>query len=128
LVEARDYEQYLPSVEWVGYAGVRDATTTSLRVRTASEPQLPPWEDMVEIRYGVAPAYWGRGIARSAAEAVMQWAVAERGVRRFIAETELANARSGSVLKKMGFCLSGTNYFEEPSEVEWERVFTRADC
>ncbi|KAI9148835.1 acyl-CoA N-acyltransferase [Paramyrothecium foliicola] len=115
-------QQKWQAIEWVGYAGVRDATTTSMRRRAADELPLPPWEEMVEIRYGVAPDYWGRGIARSAGEAVMQWAVAERGVTRFIAETERANARSGSVLKKMGFSLSGTEYWEEPSEVEWERI------
>jgi RimJ/RimL family protein N-acetyltransferase len=108
-------------IEWVGYAGVRDATTTSLRKRDDDEALLPPWEEMVEIRYGVSPECWGRGIARGAAEAIMQWAASHKGVKRFIAETERANVRSGKVLEKMGFSLSGTNYWEEPSEVEWER-------
>lgn len=53
---------------------------------------------------------WGTGIARIAAKAVMQWAVVERGVRRFIAETERENSRSGRVLEKLGFTISGTDY------------------
>jgi RimJ/RimL family protein N-acetyltransferase len=109
-------------IEWVGYAGIRDATTTSLPPRTASEPALPPWREMIELRYGVAPAYWGKGLAREAAEAVMQWGASESGVKRFIAETERENTRSGRVLEKMGFRESGTGYWKEPGEVEWERV------
>jgi len=42
----------------------------------------------------------------------MEWAVVERGVRRFIAETERDNSRSGRVLEKLGFTMSGTNYCE----------------
>ncbi|KAF2183498.1 acyl-CoA N-acyltransferase [Zopfia rhizophila CBS 207.26] len=114
--------QSLDAVEWVGYAGVRDATTTSMPAQTADDLPLPPWQEMIELRYGVAPEYWGQGIAREAAEAIMQWAVSERGVRRFIAETENGNTRSGRVLEKMGFKPSGTEYWREPSEVEWERI------
>lgn len=109
------------SVEWLGYAGVRDATTTSLPPRDASDAPLPPWEEMIELRYGVAPACWGQGVAREAAEAVMQWAATERGVKRFVAETEKENARSGRVLEKMGFKKSGTGYWKDKDEVEWER-------
>ena len=120
IVEAED--RFLKGVEWVGYAGVRDATTTSMPERVHGDPELPPWQEMVELRYGVAPEYWGKGIARSAAEAVVQWAVSERGVKRFIAETEKENVRSGRVLEKVGFKLSGTDYWKELSEVEWERI------
>ncbi|RYN99248.1 hypothetical protein AA0120_g2049 [Alternaria tenuissima] len=113
--------QTLDDIEWLGYVGVRDATTTSLPSRNASDAPLPPWEEMVELRYGVAPSCWGQGVAREAAEAVMQWAATERGVKRFIAETEKENARSGRVLEKMGFKKSGTQYWKDEDEVEWER-------
>lgn len=116
------HTQSLNEVEWVGYAGVRDATTTSLPDRTADDEPLPPWQEMVELRYGVHGNYWGKGVAAEAARAVMQWAASEKGVRRFIAETEKTNTRSGKVLQKMGFRESGTGYWKEPSEVEWERV------
>jgi RimJ/RimL family protein N-acetyltransferase len=42
-------------------------------------------------------------------------------VKRFIAETEKENARSGRVLEKMGFKKSGTGYWKDEDEVEWER-------
>ncbi|KAH9221182.1 hypothetical protein DL95DRAFT_519600 [Leptodontidium sp. 2 PMI_412] len=112
----------LDNVDWIGYAGVRDASTTSMPPRASDDPLLPPWQEMVELRYGVAQKFWGLGIARIAAEAVMQWAVIERGVRRFIAETERDNSRSGRVLEKLGFVLSGTDYWKEPGEIEWERI------
>ncbi|PYI13455.1 hypothetical protein BO99DRAFT_396773 [Aspergillus violaceofuscus CBS 115571] len=112
----------LDAIEWVGYAGVRDGTTTSIPPREAGDAPLPPWTEMVEVRYGVAPEHWGRGIAAEAAAAVMRWAVAARGVRRFIAETERPNARSARALEKLGFRRSGTGYWKEPGEVEWELV------
>jgi hypothetical protein len=112
----------LETVEWVGYAGVRDATTTSMPDRTEDDEPLPQWREMIELRYGVHGDYWGKGIAGEAARAVMQWAASERRVKRFIAETEKTNARSGKVLEKMGFRQSGTGYWKEPSELEWERV------
>lgn len=121
LLAGRDYKCF-NEVEWVGYAGVRDATTTSLPSREAEEPSLPPWYEMVEIRYGFSPEFWGRGIAKEASEAVIQWSIKERGVKRFIAETERDNQRSARLLQKLGFALSGTNYWKEPSEVEWELV------
>ncbi|KAI9037474.1 GNAT family N-acetyltransferase [Aspergillus affinis] len=112
----------LDQVKWVGYAGVRDATTTSLPPREVDDPSLPPWDEMVELRYGLAPDFWGRGIAKEAAEAIMQWAVNERGVKRFIAETERGNVQSARLLQKLGFVESGTEYWKEPSEVEWAMV------
>ncbi|KAF9698097.1 hypothetical protein EKO04_003537 [Ascochyta lentis] len=114
--------QVLNHVEWVGYAGVRDATTTSMPDPAADDEPLPPWQEMIELRYGVHGDYWGKGVAGEAARAVMQWAASERGVKRFIAETEKTNTRSGQVLQKMGFSQSGTNYWKEPSELEWEKV------
>lgn len=116
------YAKELQDVAWVGYAGVRDATTTSIPAPEEGDAPLPPWEEMVELRYGVSGDYWGKGIAGEAARAVMQWAGSEKGVRRFIAETERTNVRSGRVLGKMGFRESGTRYWKEDSEVEWERV------
>ena len=129
IVEKEDYlklvgndHQFLHDVQWVGYAGVRDATTTSMPNQKPEDPELPPWQEMIELRYGVTPEYWGEGYARAAAEAIMQWAASERDVKRFIAETERENMRSGRVLAKLGFHLNGTNYWKEPSEIEWERV------
>ncbi|KAJ6125705.1 hypothetical protein N7523_003325 [Penicillium sp. IBT 18751x] len=112
----------LDPIEWIGYAGVRDATTTSLPKRGVNDSTFPPWNEMVELRYGLSPKFWGSGFAKEAAEAVMQWAVNERGVKRFIAETERENQQSARLLGKLGFVKSGTDYWKEPSEVEWELI------
>jgi RimJ/RimL family protein N-acetyltransferase len=77
---------------------------------------------MVEVRYGISPQFWGKGFAKEAANAVMQWSVDERGVKRFIAETERENSRSATVLQKLGFVPSNTTYWKEPNEMEWECV------
>ena len=129
IIEGDEFErivgskgQHLVDAQWAGYAGVRDGTTTSIPERDAHDPPLPPWQEMIEVRYGVAPEFWGKGIEQPATEAVMQWAITEKGVKRFIAETERENVRSGKVLKKLGFRESGTDYWKEPSEIEWERV------
>ncbi|KAJ5474223.1 Acyl-CoA N-acyltransferase [Penicillium sp. IBT 31633x] len=113
---------HLADLQWVGYAGVRDATTTSMPQRESEDPALPPWTEMIEVRYGVSPKLWGQGIAHEAIMGVMRWSVAEKGVKRFIAETEKENSRSANVLQKLGFTRSDTNYWKEPSELEWECV------
>jgi RimJ/RimL family protein N-acetyltransferase len=125
IVEGQEWEdlvhkRFWEEVEWVGYAGVRDATPR-LPEREDGDPPLPSWLEMIELRYGVSPEHWGKGIAPEAARGIMAWAVAERGVRRFIAETEKLNARSGSILGKLGFVASGTDYWKDPLEMEWER-------
>lgn len=117
-------EDFWSTIQWVGYAGVRDAVSSkSMPSELAASPSLPPWEEMVEIRYGCQPASWGKGYATEAARAVMAWAVQERGTRRFIAETEKENTGSGKVLGKLGFVARAENeYWGEESEIEWEMV------
>lgn len=46
------------NIDWVGYAGVRDASSTSMPPRASDEPPLPPWQEMVELRYGVAQKWY----------------------------------------------------------------------
>lgn len=113
---------HLAASQWAGYAGVRDATTTSMPQREPEDPALQPWTEMIEVRYGVSPKFWGQGIAHEAIKGVMRWSVDEKGVKRFIAETERENSRSAKVLQKLGFTHSGTNYWKEPSGLEWECV------
>ena len=58
---------------------------------------------MVEIKYGLAPAFWGRGYVPEGTRAVQEWGVERWGVRRFIGVTEGGNERSAGVLKKLGY-------------------------
>ncbi|KAL4935302.1 hypothetical protein BDV06DRAFT_207282 [Aspergillus oleicola] len=107
----------LQNIQWIGYAGVREP---SLPPRGPADPTLRSWDEMCELRYGIAPEFWGRALARDAAGAVLSWSSTTKGVKRFIAETENRNERSARLLRKLGFLPSGTGYSKEPSETEWE--------
>jgi RimJ/RimL family protein N-acetyltransferase len=67
----------------------------------------PPDSDgVVEIRYGVAPAARGQGLATEACAALTAWLRAQPGVRRVAASTHAAgNPASRRVLEKCGFHL-----------------------
>ncbi|KEQ90667.1 hypothetical protein AUEXF2481DRAFT_33755 [Aureobasidium subglaciale EXF-2481] len=101
-VEVDDVEAF-DHVYWIGYVGLRDATTTSMPNEETSVPSERDWKEMIELRYGFHPDFWGKGYGTEAARAVMRWGETSRGAERFIAETEKANVGSGKVLSKLGF-------------------------
>ncbi|KAI5207020.1 hypothetical protein E4T39_02058 [Aureobasidium subglaciale] len=112
----------LVNVHWIGYVGLRDATTTSMPKEETSVPSKRDWKQMVELRYGFHPDVWGKGYGTEAAKAVMGWGETKRGVGRFIAETEEANVGSGRVLRKLGFSdLEGEIIWGMEGTKEWER-------
>jgi RimJ/RimL family protein N-acetyltransferase len=108
------YGLNLQEVQWIGYAGIRDATTTSMPAEASSQPTTHPWTQMIELRYGFHPSYWSKGYGTEAARAIMGWCEQSFGVQRFIAETEAENKGSARILGKLGFVgMQGTK--------EWER-------
>ncbi|THZ74653.1 hypothetical protein D6C85_03346 [Aureobasidium pullulans] len=106
--------QRLEDVRWIGYVGIRDATTTSMLNEPTAVSSTRGWQEMIELRYGFHPDAWGKGFGTEAAKAVMTWGQQEKGVQRFIAETERENKGSGGVLGKLGF-----TEIEEGTEVIW---------
>ncbi|KEQ78388.1 hypothetical protein M438DRAFT_285826 [Aureobasidium pullulans EXF-150] len=112
IVEAE--VQRLEDVRWIGYVGIRDATTTSMLNELTAVPSIRGWQEMVELRYGFHPDAWGKGFGTEAAKAVMGWGQQEKGVQRFIAETERENKGSGGVLGKLGF-----TEIDERTEIVW---------
>ncbi|MDB5747594.1 MAG: family acetyltransferase [Massilia sp.] len=58
--------------------------------------------DDVDIGYGFASAYWGKGYAHEAASAVLAYAVEELGVKRIVATVRAGNAPSIALLNKLG--------------------------
>jgi RimJ/RimL family protein N-acetyltransferase len=62
----------------------------------------PPKDGVVEVAYGVAPAYGGKGYATEAAEALTAHAFAA-GVKTVLAHTLPELNASGRVLTKCGF-------------------------
>lgn len=63
----------------------------------------PDDEGTVELGYSIAPARWGAGLATEADGALLDWALAQPGVRRVVAEARPENGASQRVLAKLGF-------------------------
>jgi len=83
----------------------------------------PPDEDgVVEIAYGIAPGYQGRGLATEAAGALVAFALERVDVTRIRAHTLPENNASGRVLAKNGFHQLGEVIDPEDGLVwRWER-------
>ncbi len=69
----------------------------------------PDRDGTVEIGYGIAPAYRGRGYATEAVHALVRWAYAQPEVKRVVAESAPDNAASIRVLGKAGFRPTGVS-------------------
>jgi ribosomal-protein-alanine N-acetyltransferase len=67
----------------------------------------PTVDGVVEIAYGIAPGYQGRGYATEAARAIVDYAFASGRVRSIQAHTLPEQNASTRVLLKCGFTLSG---------------------
>ena len=110
-------ELQLEEVQWIGYVGVRDATSIA-------QPTTKPWQQMIELRYGFHPEHWGKGYGTEAAKAVMGWCGQCLGAERFIAETEVENTGSARILGKLGFAAMDSEkevIWGVEGEKEWER-------
>jgi ribosomal-protein-alanine N-acetyltransferase len=62
----------------------------------------PDHKGTVKIGYSVTPAYRNQGYASEAAQALINWAFAQQGVKKIIAECSRDNAPSIRVLEKLG--------------------------
>jgi ribosomal-protein-alanine N-acetyltransferase len=62
----------------------------------------PDDEGTVEIGYSVLPAYRRQGFASEAVRALVDWALAQQGVRGIVAECNADNTPSIHVLEKVG--------------------------
>lgn len=56
----------------------------------------------VELLYGIAPAYWGRGLASEASRAVLRYGFEERGLERILAGADPPNSASFRVMERVG--------------------------
>lgn len=70
----------------------------------------------VEIGYGIAPAFRGRGYASEAATALVSWAFSQRDVRCISAECLADNEPSVRVLEKIGMDVVD----KEGNMLKWE--------
>jgi [ribosomal protein S5]-alanine N-acetyltransferase len=67
----------------------------------------PPLDGTVEIGYSVLPRFQGHGYATEMVRALIDWAFAQPGVLRIIAETTEENVASIRLLKRLGFTNTG---------------------
>lgn len=58
-----------------------------------------------ELLFGLLPAYWGRGLVREAARAVIDYAFGTLHLRRIVAATDVPNERSARTLTALGMTL-----------------------
>ena len=55
-----------------------------------------------ELMYGLAPEWWGRGLATEAAHAVMTYAFGVLGCERVTGATDVPNVASARVMERLG--------------------------
>jgi ribosomal-protein-alanine N-acetyltransferase len=78
--------------ELIGFCGFR-------RSRVSADP------GDLELLYGFAPAWCGRGLATEAARATLRFVFLTTGLPRIVAATDAPNAASARVLARLGFTL-----------------------
>jgi [ribosomal protein S5]-alanine N-acetyltransferase len=84
----------------------------------------PPVDGMVETGYSVLPAYQRQGYATEMVGALVEWAMAQPGVNRVIADTDENNVPSLRLLGNLGFNAIGAG--AEPGCIRFERASNKA--
>jgi RimJ/RimL family protein N-acetyltransferase len=118
------FERRLPEVDrdpavlpWVARAMVLTDELGVPRVIGSVGFHGPPNEDgAVEIGYHVEPGFRRRGFATEAVRALLDWAAAEHGIRRFRASVSPSNDRSLAVVGRLGFRQTGVRWDELDGE------------
>ncbi len=91
-------------------------------IGTAAFKGPPDADGVVEVAYGIAPAYQGQGYATEAARALLAFASADGRVRLVRAHTAPHEGPSPGVLRRCGFAFVGTVDDPEDGPVwRWER-------
>ncbi|QUJ69080.1 GNAT family N-acetyltransferase [Photobacterium sp. GJ3] len=68
---------------------------------------IHPTSRRAEIGFGIAKAYWGKGVVFEAASALIRFAFEEMNLNRLEAEIDPMNRGSAKVLQKLGFVEEG---------------------
>lgn len=76
-----------------------------------------PFSPCVEIAWRLAAGYWGAGYASEAARAALRVGFEELGLAEIVSFTSVGNARSRSVMEKLGMSFKG-ELFEHPNVAE----------
>lgn len=62
----------------------------------------------VEIGYGLAAPYRGRGLGTEAVRALLDWLATQPGIRTVVARTDTTNLASRRLLERLGFTVEST--------------------
>ena len=76
-----------------------------------------PVEDEVEIGWRLAFEHWGRGYAREAAQASLDWAWAN-GIESVAAITTPGNTRSWGLMERLGMVRAPGDDFDHPKAID----------
>jgi ribosomal-protein-alanine N-acetyltransferase len=77
-------------------------TEEGIIIGTGGFKGRPDTSGMVDLGYGIAPAYQGQGYATEAGAALIAWAFAQPRTRRVFADCLATNSASARVLAKIG--------------------------
>src|SRR5713226_9574562 len=77
-----------------------------------------PEKKIHELGFQLLPAYWGRGFAKEAGEALIDFAFGTLGAKGLYAGHHPENAASRKVLVKLGFRYTGEEFYPPTGMVE----------
>ncbi len=110
--------------DWAALLSTRLYVLDGRRVVGSGGVKAPPLDDgEVEIGYGMAPAYQGRGLATQAARALTDEALAQ-GASRVSAFTAPGNTASWRLLHRIGYVRDGEMIDPEDGLV-WRWLFDK---
>jgi RimJ/RimL family protein N-acetyltransferase len=78
----------------------------------------------IEVAWQLAYAHWGQGFATEAAQRVIEDAFGVHGIDEVLAVTSVGNARSRSVMARLGMVHSPDESFEHPHLAEGDPLRT----
>jgi RimJ/RimL family protein N-acetyltransferase len=105
--------------------GVFDASTGTL-VGTCGLVRIDPAVGQAELGYWTAPPARGRGVATSAARAIVRYAVGTLGVRRVLWRAKVGNHASRLVAVRIGVRFEGIERASLPDGDGWADAWTGA--
>ena len=108
-------------VGWIAWYGLADGEGDVVPTLIASGGFFgPPQEGSVEIGYSVLPDFQRQGYGGEMAGALTEWALAQPGVERVIANVAAGNTSSVRLLRRLGFSERGAS--DEPGHVRFEKT------
>lgn len=77
-------------------------------------PANMPFTPRLEIGWRLSSGYWGRGLAPEGARAVLKDMFSRSGIEEIVSITAIINAKSISVMKKLGMYTHSAENFDHP--------------